>query len=85
MRHDDQPVDLLVAGIGEREHRPVVAGLARAHFDAADDAVGAGRDRNLDAVAIGAWALGGGGQVDGGRVGADVDGIDRAGGDRAEP
>jgi len=23
VRHNDQPVDLLVAGIGERKHRPV--------------------------------------------------------------
>jgi hypothetical protein len=43
MRRDDETVDLLVAVVGEREHRPVLAGLAGAHFDAADDAVGAGR------------------------------------------
>ena len=77
MRHDDQPVDLLVAGIGKREHRPMVAGLACAHLDAARNAVGAGRDRNLNAVAVGARAFGGGGQVDRRGVGADIDGIDR--------
>ena len=29
MRHDDQPVDLLVAVVGEREHRPIGAAFAR--------------------------------------------------------
>ena len=53
MRRDDQAVDLLVAVVGEREHRPVLAAFAGAHLDAADDAVGAGRGRNLDAVAVG--------------------------------
>ena len=50
MRRDDQPVDLLVGVVGEREHRPVLSAFARAHLDAADDAVGAGRGRDLDAV-----------------------------------
>ena len=50
MRHDDQPVDLFVAVIGEREHRPVRAAFARAHLDAAHDAVGARRGGHLDAV-----------------------------------
>ena len=68
MRHDDQPVDLLVAGIGEREDRPVGAALARAHLDAADDAVRPGRGRDLDAVAVGALALDRVGEVDGGGV-----------------
>ena len=53
MRHDDQPVDLLVAVVGEREHRPVGVAFARAHLDAAHDAVGAGRGRHLDAVGFG--------------------------------
>ena len=78
MRHDDQPVDLLVAVVGEREHRPVVAALARAHLDAADDAVGAGRGRDLDAVGVGLLQFGGGGEVDRRRVEAHVDGFDRA-------
>ena len=77
MRHDDQAVDLLVAVIGEREHRPVVAALARAHLDAAHDAVGAGRGRNLDAVGFGVLPFGGGGEVDRRGVEADVDGFDR--------
>ena len=84
MRHDDQPVDLLVAGIGEREHRPVGVALARAHLHAPHDAVGPGRGRNQDAVAVGAMALDGVGQVDGGGVGAHVDGLDRVCGREAD-
>ena len=64
MRHDDQAVDLLVAGIGEREHRPVGAGLAGAHLDAAHDAVGPGRGRDLDAVAVAGQRLDAVGEVD---------------------
>jgi len=52
VRDDDQPVDLLVARIGEREYRPVHPGFARRHLDAPDDAVGARRGRDLDAVAL---------------------------------
>ena len=52
MRRDQQSVDLLVAVVDQREHRPVGAAvaLARAHLDAPHDAVGARRGRNLDAV-----------------------------------
>ncbi len=77
MRRHDQPIDLLVAVIGEREDGPVCARLAGAHLDAADDAVGAGRGRNLDAVAVATLELDGVGEVDGSGVGADVDGLDR--------
>ena len=77
MRHDDKPVDLFLAGIGEREHRPVPSGLAAAHFDAADDAVGAGRSRNLDAAVVGLLELDSIGQVDGGSVGANVNRVHR--------
>ena len=68
MRRDDQAVDLLVAVIGEREHRPVSSGFARAHLDAADDAVGARRGGNLNAVAVGMLELDRVGQIDGGGV-----------------
>ena len=71
MRHDDQAVDLLVAVVGEREHRPVVVAFAGAHLDAADDAVGAGRGRHLDAVVVGALAFDRGGEID--RSGAEPD------------
>ena len=64
MRHDDQPLDLLVAGIGEREHRPIGVALARAHVHAADDAVGSRRGGDQDAVALGAMALDRIGEVD---------------------
>ena len=39
MRRHDQPVDLLVAVIGQRENRPILSRLARAYLDAPDDAV----------------------------------------------
>ena len=39
MRRHDQPVDLLIAVIGERKDRPVVAAVACAHLDAPDNAV----------------------------------------------
>ncbi len=43
MRHDDQSLELLVARIDQREHRPIGVALARPHVHAADDAVRAGR------------------------------------------
>ena len=76
VRHDDQPVDLLVARIGEREHRPVGAGFARAHLDAADDAVRARRGRDLDAVAVAGRPLDRIAEVDGRCVEAHVHGLD---------
>ena len=78
MRHDDQPVDLLVGIIGEREHRPVGVGFARAHFDAAHDAVGAGRGGDLDAVGFGLLHVGRGGEIDGRDVEPHVDRFERA-------
>ena len=54
MWRDDQPVELLVGGVGEREHRPV-AGRARVFgldFDAPHDPVGAGRGRDLEILAL---------------------------------
>ena len=83
MRHDDQAVDLLVAVIGEREHRPVLAGFAGAHLDPAHDAVGAGRGGDLDAVAFGVLQLDGVGQIDGRGIAAHADGVDRVRGQRA--
>src|SRR5690606_37019411 len=52
MRGDQQPVDLLIAIVGESEDRPVgiALSLLRADLDAADDAVGARRGRYLDLV-----------------------------------
>ena len=78
VRRHDQAVDLLVAVVGEREHRPVVAGLARAHLDAADDAVGAGRGRDLDAVAFGLEPLDRVGEVDRRGIDAHIDRLDGA-------
>ena len=83
MRRHDEAVDLLVAVIGEREHRPVLAGFAGAHLDAAHDGVGAGRGRNLDAIAFGVLQVDGVGEIDGRRIGAHVDGLDRARGGNA--
>ena len=78
MRRHDQAVELVVGVVGEREHHPVLAAFARAHFDAADDAVGAGRGGNLDAVGFAALMIEDRGEVDGGRVTADADGVDGA-------
>ncbi len=83
MRHDDQPVDLLVAGIGEREHRPVGRALARRLLHAADDTVGAGRGRHRYCVGVGMDEIGDAGEVDRGDVGAHIDGLDRVRGRRA--
>ena len=84
MRRDDQPVDLLVAVIGEREYRPVLAGFAGAHLDAAHDAVGAGRGRNLDAIAVGVLQVDGVGEIDRRGIGAHIDGVDRVRGGNAD-
>ena len=78
MRRDDQAVELVVGVVGEREHHPVLAALARPHLDAADDAVGAGRGRDLDAVGVAALMIEDRGEVDGRRVTADADGVDGA-------
>ena len=76
MRRDNQAVELVVGVVGEREHHPVLAALAGADFNAADNAVGAGRCRNLDAVGIAVLMLEHGGQVDRRHVAADADGVD---------
>ena len=67
MRGHENPVDLLVGVVGEREHHPVrsCAAIASLHHDAADDAVLAGGGGDLDQVAIGAVALDHRRQVDG--------------------
>jgi hypothetical protein len=82
MRRDDQAVELLVGVVGEREHRPVLSAFAGAHLDAADDAVGAGRGGDLDAVGVAALMIEHRGEVDRRRVTADADGVDRARGRR---
>ena len=78
MRGDDQAVELVVGVVGEREHHPVLAAFTGAHLDAADDAVGAGRGRNLDAVGVAALMVEHRGEVDGRRVTADADSVDGA-------
>ena len=75
MRGDDQTVELVVGVVGEREHHPVLAAFAGAHLDAADDAVGAGRGGDLDAVGVAALMIEHGGEVDRGRVAADADSV----------
>ena len=59
MRRDDQARQLLVGIVGEGENDPrgLRAGLERADLDAPDDAVGSGRGRDLNSVALGAVAL----------------------------
>jgi len=60
------------------EHHPVLAALAGADFDAADDTVGAGCGGDLDAVGVTALVIEHRGEVDRGRVTADADGVDGA-------
>ncbi len=79
MRHHDQALELLVAGIGEREHRPIGIALARPHVHALHDAVGPRRSGDQEAIGIGAMALDRGGQIEGGGVLRHVDRLDRAG------
>ena len=82
MRRHDQPRQLLVGIVGQREHDPcrLRAWLQRADLDAPNDAVGAGRGRHLDAIALGAVALDRPGQVDRVRIGRHPDRLHRAGG-----
>ena len=77
MRRHDQAIDLLVAIVGEREHRPIAAGFARPHLDATDDAVGARRGRDLHAVAVGMLKLDRVGEIDRRRVETHIDRLDR--------
>ncbi len=69
MRRDDEAGELLVGIVGQREHDPgrLSARLEGADLDAPHDAVGARRGRDLNAVALRAVVLDGGGEVD--RVG----------------
>ena len=86
MRRHDQPFELLVGIVGEREDDPVRlrAGLLGADLDAPDDAVRAGRGGDLDAVALAVVALDRPGQVDGAAVDRDPDGLDGLRGSHAE-
>ena len=79
MRRHDQPVELLVAAVGEREHRPVAAGIVviGLDLDAPDDAVGPGRRRHLEIFALVAIDLDGPGQVERDVVARDLDRLDR--------
>ena len=76
MGRHDQPIDLLVARIGQRENRPSGTALAGGNLDAAHDAVGAGCGRYLEAIAVGALPLDCLGEIDRRRVDLHIDGID---------
>ena len=78
MRRDDQPVELLVGRVGEREHAPVAARIVIVglDLDAPDDAVGAGRGRHLEIVALVAVDLHGARQVERDVVARDLDRLD---------
>ena len=85
MRRDDQPVELLVGGVGEREHRPV-AGRARViglDLDAPHDAVRPGRGRDLEVLALVAVDLDGARKVERDVVAGNLDRFDGEG--RAMP
>ena len=78
MRRDDQAIELVVGVVGEREHHPVLSALAGADLDAPDNAIGAGRGGDLDAVGVTVLMIEHRGEVDGGRVTADADRVERA-------
>ena len=85
MRRDDQPFDLLVRIIGQREDDPggLGARFERADLDAPHDAVRAGRCRDLDAVALRTVALDHLGEIDRLRLERHSDRLDGA--SRREP
>ena len=68
MRNDNQAIDLLVAVIRQREHRPIVIAFTRTHLDASYDPIRARCRRNLDSIAIGALHLCRRSQIDRRRV-----------------
>jgi hypothetical protein len=78
MRHDDEALDLLVAGIRQSEDGPVGVALTRANVHAPYDPVGPWRGRNEEAIALGTMPLGGVGEVDRPRIGAHIDCLDGA-------
>ncbi len=78
MRCYDQAIELVVGVVGEREHHPVLSAFAGAHLDAADDAVGARRGGNLNAVGVAMPMIEYRGEVDRRRVAPDADGVERA-------
>ncbi len=74
---NDQTIELVVGVVGKREHHPVLTALTRADFNAANDAVGAGRGGDLDAVGVAVLMFEHRGQVDRRHVAADGDSVDR--------
>src|SRR5579875_4166993 len=74
MRGHDQPINLLITGVGEGKNGPMVPAVARVHFNAVHDAVGTGCRGYLDTVGGGCLQFGGGCEVD--RLGVETD-IDR--------
>ena len=78
MRRHDQPVELLVAAVGEREHGPVAARIVvvRLDLDAPYDAVGPGCCRHLEVLALVAVDLNAPGQVERDVVARNLDRLD---------
>ncbi len=72
-------VELLVGVVGECENDPgrLCAGFEGADLDAPHDAVGAGRGRDLDPIALSAVALDRPGEVDCVGIGRDPDRLNR--------
>src|SRR5262245_39840609 len=80
MWHDDQPIDLFVAVVGERKYGPIAVAFASAHFNAPNDSIRPGCSRDLDAIAVSFLDFGGGGEIDSGGIETHVDRIHRVGG-----
>ena len=73
-RRNDQPVYLFIAVIGERKGHPAAGPslVFRKHFNAVDHAIGVGRGRHLDGVAVALVIFDGAGKVDGQRLAAHI-------------
>ena len=79
MRRDDEARQLFVGIVGQRKHDPgrLSAGFKRAHLDAPNNTVGAGRGGDLDPIALRAVAFDRPGQVDCVRIGRHSDRLNR--------
>ncbi len=79
MRSHNQPVDLLIGGVCNRESSPVtgcLAVLVGLHLDAADDSVRTRSGRYLYAFALVAQKFDSAGQVEGGVFFGNLDRLD---------
>ncbi len=77
MGHHNQPLELLIAGIGEREHGPIGVAFPGAHVHALHDPVRAGSGGHQQAIRVGTVAFDRSREVEGGGILRHIDGLDR--------